>query len=64
LILVAPFRRLVREVLQNNQEGNSDPMSYFQSGALDALQATAKAFLVDILQAINLSAIHGKRVTI
>ncbi|KAF1957162.1 hypothetical protein CC80DRAFT_411443, partial [Byssothecium circinans] len=34
------------------------------SRALDALQATTKAFLVDILQATNLSAIHGKRVTI
>ncbi|KAF1953739.1 hypothetical protein CC80DRAFT_506934 [Byssothecium circinans] len=34
------------------------------SRALDALQATTKAFLVDILQAINLSAIHRKCVTI
>ncbi|KAF1949331.1 histone-fold-containing protein [Byssothecium circinans] len=64
LIPVAPFRRLVREVLQNNQEGNGDPVSRFQSRALDALQAAAEAFLVDILQATNLGAIHGKRVTI
>ncbi|KAF1951411.1 hypothetical protein CC80DRAFT_424714, partial [Byssothecium circinans] len=34
------------------------------SRALDALQAATKAFLVDILQATNLSAIHGKHVTI
>ncbi|KAF2175399.1 histone-fold-containing protein, partial [Zopfia rhizophila CBS 207.26] len=54
-----PFQRLVREI---TKDFNNDLR--FQAVALDALQEAAEAFLVNVFEAVNLSAIHAKRVTI
>jgi histone H3 len=61
LIRKAPFKRLVREILQANSK-NSDMQ--MQSTALLALQEATKCFMVDVLSDINLCAVHGNRVTI
>lgn len=37
---------------------------YFQAGALDALQHTTEAFLVDLFEEAQLAPIHAKRVRI
>ena len=59
LIPKAPFRRVVREIIQDFQ-------SEFRvtSSAVEALQEGAEIFLVDLLEHGNLAAIHAKRVTI
>ncbi|KAF2175899.1 histone-domain-containing protein, partial [Zopfia rhizophila CBS 207.26] len=54
-----PFQRLVREIIKDS---NNDLR--VQATALDALQEAAEAFLVNVFKAVNLSAIHAKRVTI
>ena len=54
-----PFQRLVREIAQVH-----NPYLRFQSGAILALQASAEAYLVGLLEDANLCAIHAKRVTI
>ena len=54
-----PFQRLVREIAQTH-----NPYVQFQSGAILALQESAEAFLVGLLEDSNLCAIHAKRVTI
>ncbi|KAF2174510.1 histone H3, partial [Zopfia rhizophila CBS 207.26] len=54
-----PFQRLVREIIKDS---NNDLR--VQATALDALQEAAEAFLVNVFEAVNLSAIHAKRVTI
>ena len=59
LIRQMPFQRLVREVTQVH-----NPYLRFQSGAILALQESAEAYLVGLLEDTNLCAIHAKRVTI
>ena len=54
-----PFQRLVREIAQTH-----NPHLQFQSGAILALQESAEAYLVGLLEDSNLCAIHAKRVTI
>ena len=53
------FQRLVREIAQAH-----NPYVHFQSGAILALQESAEAYLVGLLEDSNLCAIHAKRVTI
>ena len=59
LIRRMPFQRLVREITQVH-----NPYLRFQSGAILALQESAEAYLVRLLEDTNLCAIHAKRVTI
>ena len=59
LIQRMPFQRLVREIAQTH-----NPYVRFQSGAILALQESAEAYLVGLLEDSNLFAIHAKRVTI
>ena len=59
LIQRMPFQRLVREIAQVH-----NPYVRFQSGAILALQESAEAYLVGLLEDSNLCAIHAKRVTI
>ena len=59
LIRRMPFQRLVREIAQTH-----NPHLGFQSGAILALQESAEAYLVGLLEDSNLCAIHAKRVTI
>ena len=54
-----PFQRLVREIAQTH-----NPYLRFQSGVILALQESAEAYLVGLLEDSNLCAIHAKRVTI
>ena len=59
LIRRMPFQRLVREIAQTH-----NPYLRFQSGAILALQESAEAYLVGLLEDSNLCAIHVTRVTI
>ena len=59
LIRRMPFQRLVREIAQTH-----NPYVRFQSGTILALQESAEAYLVGLLEDSNLCAIHAKRVTI
>ena len=59
LIRRMPFQRLVREIAQAH-----NPYVHFQSGAILALQESAEAYLVGLLEDFNLCAIHAKIVTI
>ena len=59
LIQRMPFQRLVREIAQTH-----NPYLQFQSGAILALQESAEAYLVGLLEDSSLCAIHAKRVTI
>ena len=59
LIRRMPLQRLVREIAQVH-----NPYVRFQSGAILALQESAEAYLVGLLEDSNLCAIHAKRVTI
>ena len=59
LIRKMPFQRLVREIAQDFK---SDLR--FASSAVLALQEASEAYLVGIMEASNLCAIHAKRVTI
>ena len=59
LIRRMPFQRLVREIVQVH-----NPYVHFQSGVILALQESAEAYLVGLLEDSNLCAIHAKRVTI
>ena len=59
LIRRMPFQRLVREIAQTH-----NPYLRFQSGTILALQESAEAYLVGLLEDSNLCAIHAKRVTI
>ena len=60
LIQKLPFSRLVREIAQ--EVGKTDMR--FQGSAIICLQEATEAFLVSLLEAANLCAIHAKRVTI
>ena len=59
LLRKLPFARLVREVANDY---HSDLR--FQSFAILALQEASEAYLVDLFEQANLSAIHARRVTI
>ena len=59
LIRRMPFQRLVREIAQVH-----NPYVCSQSGMILALQESAEAYLVGLLEDSNLCAIHAKRVTI
>ena len=59
LIRRVPFQRLVREIVQKRREGLK-----LQSSAVLALQEAGEAFLVGLLEQVNICAIHAKRVTI
>ena len=59
LIQRMPFQRLVRKIAQVH-----NPYVRFQSGTILALQESAEAYLVGLLEDSNLCAIHAKRVTI
>ena len=59
LIRKLPFQRLVREIAQDFRPG-----LMFQSHALTALQEASEAYLVEVLEAANLCAIHARRITI
>ena len=59
LIRRMPFQRLVRVIAQVH-----NPYLRFQSSAILALQESAEAYLVGLLEDSNLCAIHAKRVTI
>ena len=50
-----PFQRLVREIAQSH-----NPYLRFQSGAILALQESAEAYLLGLLEDSNLCAIHAK----
>ena len=59
LIRRMPFQRLVREIAQTH-----NPYMRFQSGAILALQESAEAYLMGLLEDSNLCTIHAKKVTI
>ena len=59
LIRRMPFQRLVREIAHAH-----NPYIRLQSGAILALQESAEAYLVGLLEDSNLCAIHAKRATI
>ena len=59
LLRKLPFARLVREVAQDFR---SDLR--FNSHAILALQESAEAYIVDLFEQANLSAIHARRVTL
>ncbi|KAL7906443.1 histone H3.2 [Trichoderma velutinum] len=59
LIRKTPFMRLVKEIAH---EIKSDLR--FEVGAIMALQEAAEAFLTQYFSALNLTAVHAKRVTI
>ena len=59
LIRQAPFRRLVRELIQDLKQDFR-----IAAQALKALQEAAEAYLVGLFEDVNLCAIHAKRVTI
>ncbi|GMR30457.1 hypothetical protein PMAYCL1PPCAC_33474, partial [Pristionchus mayeri] len=71
LIPRAPFRRLVRTIMERQHlknlkhgEASSAEPYRIQSSAVDALQEAAEAYLVLMFEDANLAAIHAKRVTI
>ena len=59
LVKKLPFKRLVREIVQ---EYKTD--SIFQTSAVLALQEAAEAYIVRVFQYANLCGIHCKRVTV
>ena len=61
LVRKLPFMRLCREVCQ---QLTTESDMRFQSTSFGVLQEAAEHYLVSYLEAANLAAIHGKRVTI
>ena len=59
LILKLPFQRLVHEILQGFGVGFRVTLTMMM-----ALQEAAEAYLVQLLEDLNLCAIHAKRITI
>ena len=59
LIRRLPFQRLVREIAQD-MKGRLN----FASGAIQALQEAAEAYLISLFEDTNLCAIHAKCITI
>jgi histone H3/H4 len=59
-----PFQRLVREiVLDKCTEQGKEPFR-MTTEALEALQQAGEAYLVGVMEDVNLIAIHSKRITI
>jgi histone H3/H4 len=71
-LLKAPFARLVREILasicnkKNKDLGTGEAATDYRvtPTMLEAVQQAAEAYLVDLFDNANLSAIHAKRVTL
>ena len=59
LLQRVPFQRLVREIIQKQQEGLK-----LQSSTVLALQEASETFLVGLMEQANMCAIHVKRVPI
>ena len=59
LVPKLPFMRLVREIAQAER-----PDLRFQADAMGALQEAAEKYLIDLFGDSQVSAMHGKRVTI
>ena len=59
LIPKLPFRRLVREIAQNERQDIR-----MQETALEALQEAAETYLVRLLDDANLCALHARRITL
>ena len=59
LIPKLPFRRLVREIAQNEKQDIR-----MQETALEALQEAAETYLVRLLDDANLCALHARRITL
>ena len=59
LICKLPFQRLVHEILQGYGVGYRVTLAMMM-----ALQEAAEAYLVQLLEDLNLCAIHAKRITI
>ena len=59
LIRQAPFRRRIRELIQDLKQDFR-----IAAQAFKALQEAAEAYLVGLFEDVNLCAIHAKRVTI
>jgi histone H3 len=59
LIQRLPFKKLVKEILQDYQDG-----FLVSKEALSCLQESAEMFLVNLLEDTQLAAIHAKRITI
>jgi len=62
LIKKAPFARFVRELTHTIAFSPSELR--FESAALEALQEGAEAFIVTLMEDMNVTAIHARRVTI
>ena len=59
LIPKLPFRRLVREIAQNEKQDIR-----MQETAFEALQEAAETYLVRLLDDANLCALHARRITL
>ena len=59
LIRKLPFQRLVREVAEDRKPGVR-----WQAGAIEALQHTTEAMMVELFEEAQTAAIHAKRVAI
>ena len=59
LIRLAPFYRFVRELASDIKSGLK-----FQRTALEALQHSAEAYIIQIFEKANLLSIHRKRITV
>ena len=59
LIPKAPFLQLVREIQQREHEDH-----HIQAGAVLALHEATKAYLIHLLEDMNLCTIHAKHITI
>ncbi len=63
LIPKLPFNRLVREIAQDLVQVGVDGFR-FSAAAIEALQAAAESYLVDLLSETLYAAIHAHRITI
>ena len=59
LIRKLPFQRLVREVAEDRKPGVR-----LQAGAIDSLQHTTEAMIIELFEEAQIAAIQAKRVTI
>jgi len=62
LIAKLPFKRLVKEIVQDVTGGVEEWR--FKASAVAALQEAAEYYLVGLMEDTNACAIHGKRITI
>jgi histone H3 len=61
LLRKLPFRRLVREILQDTVNLRAN---FIQREAFNVLQEATEAYMVGLMQDANLCAIHAKRTTL